>query len=697
MSDGIAAAGVTPPGRLRQALWTAGLSALGLGVAALALREDRLGTRTLSPLAPFVDGAVAAGGAIAEWAGGHRLAVGATAAALALLAALAGVLRGRTAAARPRALLAGALALVFATLLLLWSGQLLLAGLAAVASGVALLVSLPAERHGGDPGPGWIALPLAAGAILRFFTLAEVPGSYSQHSAVHHLFITIPLKERLAAAWAAGDVAAWWHAVSANLLSEQFGADALVSAAGFSLFGVGLTPSRLTCALLGTLTIAVAWRVGSLAGGRRTGLIFALLLALSPWHVSISRYGDAEHVLSPLQLLLVLLLFLEARATGSLVSMALGGALLATAWLVYASNQVTPLVFLLAVLLGALLETGPFRKEAWKWGVAAAVFVLLSAAPVAAFVRDGHLLPNLRMGYESERPALWDSGKRLRILEGIGRELFVDGSDPWFNEHGGSFGLLEASLLVPGLLLAFASLRRGPFRDVSRFVVVAIPVTILPGLFAPDVSFRRLFLLATVVLLLAAVVLSRIVDGLFASGVPPGAIRLAGAAAGALLFVLSAHVYFDRVHVESEENSRLQTGVASLVRRTLGETGAVVVLFPGQRREEYDDFIRFAAYEELRRIREGRTGDEDRPLWGYWSCSNDAEKSPVFPDGVKTRCLVVPSELVADPGRCSGVRLEERAAEWLPGAVRETTLTRRREPLFFSWCAPAPAPGPARP
>jgi hypothetical protein len=369
--------------------------------------------------------------------------------------------------------------------------------------------------------------------------------------------------------------------------------------------------------------------------------------------------------------------------------MLFGAAFLATGWLVYASNQVTPLVLFVLVVVSAALERDRFRREAWKWGAAAALFVLLSWAPVAAFLKEGHLLPNLRMGYQSERSMLWNAEKRITILAGIGRELFVDGSDPWFNQRGGSLGLLEAALLVPGLLLALASLRRGPYRDASRIVVVALPLTLLPGLFAPDVSFRRLFLLATVVLFLAALVLSRIVDGLLQSGIPRGALRAAGAVSAALFFVLSAHVYFRRVHVESEENSRLQEGVASRVRRTLGEADVVITLFPNQQPDEYNAFIRFAAYEDIRKLREA--GLESRARWGFWSCS-DAGASPSFPDDAKVRCLVVPQELVADPERCSGIRIPDRVREWLPGATMEATASRRGDLLFTTWCTPAPSP-----
>ncbi len=670
----------------RRGLWATGVAAAGLFLAGALAREDRRGERTLAALSGLVDGATAAGRAVVGMVADHRLGLGA---AILVVAAAAGALAVRRRSLESPFVLAAALSILAVAVLLLAGGHPGWAGLAAAAAAAGLARALPSERFGGEPALPWVALPVGAGVLLRFWALAEIPSGYSQHAVVHHMTVTLPLYEKLGAAWAAGNVAEWLRTASDTVLNEQFGFDGLVSAFGFHFFGVGLTPSRLTCALLGTLTILVAWRVGALAGGRRLALIFASLLALSPWHVSISRYGDAEHVLSPLQFLLVLAFYLDARTSGSVLSVIGGGAFLATGWLVYASNQVTPLVVFLLVVVSALLEAGRFRREAWKWAAGAAAFVLASWAPLAAFARNGSFLPNLRTGYLSEGPVLWDAGKRLAFLGGIARELFVQGTDPWFARPGGSLGLLETVLLVPGLLLSFASFRRGAYREASRIVLVSLPLTLLPGLFAPDVGFRRLFLFAVIVLFLAAVVLTRIVDGLVRSGLPAPALKSAAAGAAALLFVLATHLYFEKVSSESEENSRLQKSVAASIRRSLGEAHAVIALFPGQSPDEYEAAIRLSAYEDLKRFR--AAGIEPQALWSFWSCSAPGTV-PAFPSDGKRRCLLVPQELVTEPDRCGGLRIAEQISGWLPGASEEMTRGRRGDPLFTTWCSGAAPP-----
>lgn len=664
----------------RRGLWASAIAAAGLSLAGAVAREDRRGERTLAPLSGFVDITMATGQAVAGMVEDHRSLLGAAALAA---AGAAGAMAVRRRSLQALSVLGATSALLAFGGLLLSGGHAGLAGLAAAAAGVGLAKTLPSERFGGQPALPWMFLPVGAGALLRFFALAEIPAGYSGHSVTHHTTVTLPLYESLGAARAAGDMAGWLRTASETVLNDQFGFDALVSSFGFHLFGVGFTASRLICALLGTLTILVAWRVGALAGGRRLALIFASLLALSPWHVSISRYGDAEHVLSPLQLLLVLAFYLEARTTGSILSMIGGGAFLATGWLVYASNQVTPLIVFFLIVVSALLDPERLRRDAGKWAAGAAVFVLISWAPLAAFARHGSFLPNLRTGYRSEGPALWDADRRIVLLGGIARELFVQGSDPWFARPGGSIGILEAVLLGPGLLLSLASFRRGAYSEASRIVLISLPLTLLPGVLAPDVSFRRLFLLAVIVLFLAAVVLTRLVDGLVRSGLPVPVLKGAGVGAAVLLFVLTTHLYFQKVHVEAEENSRLQEAVATHVRRSLEDDDVLITLFLGQSPDEYEAFIRLATYEDLKGLR--AAGLKPPASWGFWSCASPTV--PSFPEDSRRHCLLVPQELVTEPDRCGSLRLTEQISGWLPGAIGKMTRGRRGDALFTTWCA----------
>jgi hypothetical protein len=178
----------------------------------------------------------------------------------------------------------------------------------------------------------------------------------------------------------------------------------------------------------------------------------------------------------------------------------------------------------------------------------------------------------------------------------------------------------------------------------------------------------------------------RLVDGLVRSGLPAPALRSAGAGAAVLLFVLSTHVYFQKVRAEAEEGSRLQEAVAARVRRSLGDADVIIALFPGQSPDEYEAFIKLAAYGDLEKLR--ATGLELPALWGFWSCTASGTV-PSFPADNRWHCLLVPQELVAEPGRCGGLRIVEQIPGWLPGTSEEMTKGRRGDALFTTWCTAA--------
>ncbi len=77
-----------------------------------------------------------------------------------------------------------------------------------------------------------------------------------------------------------------------------------------ALFGVHTWVIRLPQVLLSLLSLWGAWLLGRRVGGERTGLLFALLLALCPWHISMGRWA-LESNLAPGLLLLGLCAFLR--------------------------------------------------------------------------------------------------------------------------------------------------------------------------------------------------------------------------------------------------------------------------------------------------------------------------------------------------------------------------------------------------
>ena len=156
-----------------------------------------------------------------------------------------------------------------------------------------------------------------------------------------------------------------------------------------ALFGVHTWVIRLPQLLVALGSVCAAWRLGRRLGTARTGLLFALLLAVCPWHVTFSRWG-LESNLAPGLLLFGLCLFLR----GLTDRRALPWAGLAYGLALYAYSAIWPVM---PLLLGLLLLC--FRPKADRYLLAAGLIFAALALPLLAFLAVNYgLLPSFRIG-----------------------------------------------------------------------------------------------------------------------------------------------------------------------------------------------------------------------------------------------------------------------------------------------------------
>ncbi len=619
------------------------------------------------------------------------------AAALAGAAAAAFAVRRTSRPTRQRDLAEiGFCLLVGLAMLLLAAQRVGLATVAASLAAAALLV-----RHRANAGadtaaparsglPVLLLVPVVLGLALRLVDLAVWPPGYAEHAAVHHAELSIPLYDGLRAGFLHGDRVALgrvWNTV----VTDQHGPNSLVEALGFCVFGVGMTATRVTSAVLGTLTILLAYGVGSRLAGRRAGLAFALLLALAPWHVSISRYEDTEHVLSPLHGLATLFFLLGTLRRGGWPSFVGLGVSLGLSWYLYSPNQTLPLI-VGAVLAAALLgDRSLFAGRAIRALVAGACFVTVSLPALADFVHRGRTLP-VRSAYEDDANSRFLSPARLsRQTVGELRELFIAADDPWFSTPGGGLGLLSAALLIPGLLIGAAGLTRRETRPAATLFVVGLPVAFLPAVLAPDVSFRRLILFALLALALCALVLDRAL-GWFLDAIRSRTLALGGLAvlvAGGA--AVSAHAYFGLAHAYETESHRYQRGVATFVRAQLGKSYATIVAAHDWDVDDVRRYLTLAAYGTI--------------SGGGWKDGTNARLCQVVKPGDLERSLrnaptihgqgvvLADTSLVGAP--FEGVDVQAVVAETLPGGRAEVWRDRDGTEVFTFWRYGA-GPGGAR-
>ncbi|WP_267383228.1 ArnT family glycosyltransferase [Cyanobacterium sp. uoEpiScrs1] len=85
------------------------------------------------------------------------------------------------------------------------------------------------------------------------------------------------------------------------------------------IFGLNIFGSRITSAVIGTLTVFVLYYLTKEIFSQRIALFSALFLAISPWHIQFSRI-TFRAILFPLLFCITLLIFLKSLKTPKLIS-----------------------------------------------------------------------------------------------------------------------------------------------------------------------------------------------------------------------------------------------------------------------------------------------------------------------------------------------------------------------------------------
>lgn len=139
-----------------------------------------------------------------------------------------------------------------------------------------------------------------------------------------------------------------------------------LQAIGVLIFGNTIYALRVAPALIGTLAAGAVYLWASSWFGRRTGLIAALLLAVTPWAVTISRDGFRASMV-PLVIPLTLWLYtkaLQQRKTGWYIA---AGASLGIGFYTYIAFRLFPAAIVLALLFALIWRRHLLR--AWLPGL----------------------------------------------------------------------------------------------------------------------------------------------------------------------------------------------------------------------------------------------------------------------------------------------------------------------------------------
>lgn len=274
----------------------------------------------------------------------------------------------------------------------------------------------------------------------------------------------------------------------------QFYWTALLVLAGLPLSFLTL---KIGMAVVSVLTVPPQFALGRSIGGRQLGLLSALVLALAPWHLQITRIA-LRAGFSALFSAVVLWLLLRALETGrrnDFVLLAVAGA----AGL-YGYSGYRPMPILVVLVIAAKLawdawarrraedEAGPLPAPIAGHLAAAFGAAVLVATPMLRFALDR---PDDFWGRTLSRV----SGAEVALAQPPLQQLLsnyqtallmfnVTSDAAWFHSPAGRPALetVGGALLVLGALTALARLLRGDWK--SGVLLVAVPVMLLSSAMA---------------------------------------------------------------------------------------------------------------------------------------------------------------------------------------------------------------------
>jgi hypothetical protein len=502
--------------------------------------------------------------------------------------------RGRSRRSMIAAVVVSALGL--ASILCMAERHMVAAGGFAIGAAIFMLAGGPSRAKGFETAREWpLLIPLAVGGLLRFWSLAEYPRGFAQH-AVEHLKGSLVFYEgfvQILQSFDLSPAAKLW-----GLVGEQWGPMSIVDGIGFLIFGVGWVQARLTQAVLGCLAICVAYALGTCLDGRRLGFLFSFLLAVSPWHLAFSRYGDGEHVLPTLQALLAILFVCRAARFGRTLDYILAGITVAMSWYVYATNQIVPILAAGFFVYKLIASRGFLRRDGVKLVYLAAVFLLMSLPHVSARGGDGLWLA--RTPFELFTPS---AVTKLHTAQDVGQQLYWEVDESWFFREGGGLGPAVQTLFIVGTVLCVAGLFVRRRRDSSVLLLLWLALSFLPAVLSQFVQFRRLLLTLVVALALASVAILRTLRLLEEGGMSRRTSRVILIGLCVLGTATSSFVYFEEVRVWECNLHIGHTEMAEYVNKHIGEAYLYVFAPSDDDRWTVEDYISLFAFERIRELR----------------------------------------------------------------------------------------------
>jgi 4-amino-4-deoxy-L-arabinose transferase-like glycosyltransferase len=365
------------------------------------------------------------------------------------------------------------------------------------------------------------------------------------------------------------------HGVWPNLSLATGGSPVLVllEAINLWLFGHSLWILRLVPALLGIAAVGATFIWGRSWFGRRTGLLAAFLLAITPWSVTLSRNVEPA-ALAPLLLALILWLGTRLWHRRTIVEAV---ALAVVVLIAGLSGPVGWTILLAAGVMGLAVgishKTRPNLQQMGLW-IGLTVVATLPSLVIAV---SGH----------GRGRAVFGSASLGQYLSGIGHTILafqIHGDDNFLHNLGGEplLNVFVGIMLISGILVALTRWRQRPYRALLLGFVAALIPTIMAPQTAPDAA--RLAVALPLALALASVGIGYMLEVWYVTFPINSAARLTGQLAILLLLALSVYQGYTQYFVAWSNSSETHRaygdaalGVAAWISKLPAGTDALIV------------------------------------------------------------------------------------------------------------------------
>jgi 4-amino-4-deoxy-L-arabinose transferase-like glycosyltransferase len=251
-----------------------------------------------------------------------------------------------------------------------------------------------------------------------------------------------------------------WHPV---FFPGDQGREALfiyLQTATIAMIGPSPLALRLPAAALGILTVAASYATFRAFAGRTVGLLGAFLLAVSYWHVSLSRLAFRTDALPLFSALTAFFLWKGVRSD-RLVYYGLAGACLGADLYTYIPARLAPVLF--AAWLVGLLAIPAWRGPTPTRRILLGGLVTAIVFAVTAFPLANYFYRHPQDFFERIENAARPGGEATTALAGFGRAaaalVWLGDSNPRHDLPGRP--LVDVPLSVLGVVGAAIALRRG--------------------------------------------------------------------------------------------------------------------------------------------------------------------------------------------------------------------------------------------